>query len=1125
MPRPEMSPFATRMPAILAAGQISELRLALVGNSDLKARLACDDLFWDQFHGELQRAIADHSNISKLRALITILKIMVAYFELHSDPTLSYSGLLKCIAVLSELLNGPAADDHNNDSLVCDCLEVLLTYANVLNRQLELLSFMCIWRIMSLSLIAESPTQRLLTTCLKLLPFCLSSGSTQLTALHVPVVRDLLVSRLEVVLYTMNGEKPGKLASDLLTAILVGTAQVLNFADKLPVVALAKNFPDSASFLGKLQSVLLKESRPLLNVAALNILRYILMGSAAKASHSGKTVTATFESLFPRIIELIENKFLNKNLPAYLYSPESILSDLCLDQSSFCNLLRNSNLDFRIMNELERLFISTPLFRQMNELKVANRDLGSLADLTSLRRVASDSEHSPGLSQIPLANNLDAISNHLLLFSVFTSSNEDFRRRVTSFNSGDPKQNPNFLSLLIFQLVDDYLFLLGQIINSLQAFRQYQQCQSDDPQFLVWFGQNLGVIITLVEHPIFTSTLYLIRSLCRSVSTLRNFFVNCNSILSVMHPDEDSTEGSLSVHHHNIVEFLRSRYDKEMPFNRKGNFISNLLDIMACIKSAEKALSYFSSSRSNAIQQVETRKAFCVKEVVLLASIANFMLDFSSFRDEILSHETFLRDLASLFFGALRVMAGATSGHVPSEPDIFHEQLQIQTGVMKVLKNYLYDESEEDRKDVWDYIPLLAMFEKSLYGTAGPCEAEQSIHEMLLEQKVISFEIMRNLTVASSYFSESIRESYLQYAHLNPFGDHEVPLTWNDYLVGNIMSYELFLDADSDEDISVDRFFNDDAFVLRFVLNHSYMRLVVGINFLEDHRYTNIATFRRVDFPEEYLLRIWRRFLQVSRLEQYEQELCGNDVAKRVSLANQLSEIKVSITWIVINLTWKDDGFGFQIPDKVNFHLLDTVRARNTLTLNQFSAANIVIEDSDEDDASDGHADDAEAQAQSVASATITPEERARILHKFGFTNVLKNLMHEMATPKDSHSSNRLKGPLERFDHLNANDLYEKSKTAHTQMVSLLSGTQRASRSGHISGSRFLENHPLRRLSHVINSRDGTRPDVNRGGEGFGYGSDEEYLNASEQIERGLGVTEGEELTDNEYDFDEPWVR
>lgn len=1125
MPRPEASPFATRMPTILAAGQISELRLALVGNSDLKARLACDDLFWDQFHSELKRAIADHNNVAKLRALITILKIMVAYFELHSDPTLSYTGLLMCIAVVNELLNGPAADDHNNESLVCDCLEVLLTYANVLNRQLEPLSFVCIWRIMSLSLIAESPTQRLLTTSLKLLPFCLSSGSTKLTALHVPVVRNLLVSRLEVVLNEMSGEKTGKMANDLLTTILVGAAQVLNFADKLSVVGPANNFPDSPSFLEKLQEVLVNESRPLLNIAALNILRFILMGPVVQGSHSEKNVSATFESLFPRIIELIENKFLNQNLPAYLYSPESILSDLCLDQSSFCNLLRNSNLDYRIMNELERLFISTPLFRQMNELKFANRELGSLADLTSLRRVTSDSGNSPGLSQLPLANNLDAISNHLLLFSVFTSSNEDFRRRVTFFNSGDPKQNPNFLSLMIFQLVDDYLFLLGQTINSLQAFRQYQQSQTDDPQFLLWFGLNLGVIITLVEHPIFTSTFYLIRSLCRSVSTLRNFFVNCNSIASVLHPEEDSSESSLSVHHPNIVEFLRSRYDKEMPFNRKGNFINNLLDIMACIKAAEKALSYFSSTRSNAIKQVETRKAFCVKEVVLLASIANFMLDFSSFRDEILSHETFLRDLASLFFGALRVMAGATSGKSPSEHDIFHEQLQIQTGVMKVIKNYIYDESEEDRKDVWDHIPLLAMFEKSLYGTVGPCESEQSIHEMLVEQKVISFEIMRNLTAASSYFSENIRESYLQYAHLNPFGDYEVPLTWNDYLVGNLMSYKLFLDPDSDEDVSVNRFFNDDCFVLRFVLNHSYMRLIVGINFLEDHRYTNSATFRREDFPEEYPLRIWRRFLQLSRLEKYEQELCGNDVAKRVRLANQLSEIKVSVTWIIINLTWKDDGFGFQIPDKVNFHLLDTVRARNTLTLNQFSAANIVIEDSDEEDGSDGQADDAEAHTQSTASPIITPEERARILHKFGFTNVLRDLMHEMATPKEPHSSSRLNGPLERFDHLNANDLYEKSKTAHTQLVSLLGGTPRAARSGRTPGTRFLENHPLRRLSNVISSRDGTRPDVNRGGEGFGYGSDEEYLNTSEQIERGIGVPEGDELTDNEYDFDEPWVR
>ena len=44
--------------------------------------------------------------------------------------------------------------------------------------------------------------------------------------------------------------------------------------------------------------------------------------------------------------------------------------------------------------------------------------------------------------------------------------------------------------------------------------------------------------------------------------------------------------------------------------------------------------------------------------------------------------------------------------------------------------------------------------------------------------------------------------------------------------------------------------------------NNDYVSLVLAINYIEDHKFTNIEQFRERLLPKESLLKVWKRFLK-----------------------------------------------------------------------------------------------------------------------------------------------------------------------------------------------------------------------------------------------------------------------
>lgn len=1185
---------------------IAELRLSLIGNKDLKNKLVRDRLFLKWFQGQIKVSIDNLTSmelplvqaVSDLRTKVVILRVLVTFAE--QSHVEDIGSMESCVPFLSELVKYvvqqfiPLCSENKVkdgvseilEAVVCDTFHIIVVFANILKDLSESVSFDCIWKLtVTLLVMAENrrPEQmkmkHVISAGLNVIPFCLDKGPSS-TAVYAEGLLAIVLKRLllecsnihNFYFLGLRSELVDPLAEDvapslvpdkkvlqenfdlsLITALMVSASQLLNYfkdhGSPMATSAVESEFFSSRKVYLCLLLLLRCDDCNLLNVASLNLIRFYLAALLANSDASAeRLVYANFEKLFPRIIELLNYDYhsaLVAPIPKYLQLPVSILSDLCLKYSGICVHLRNTNVDYKIMRELETLFKQVSIFGQLDALKSNSEKGTKLADFTSLKKQSLEFDKDALYpKQLLQSIQLDEISNYLVLLSVFTSSNEEFRRRITGFlSSKDPKTlRPNFLCLMIFEMMDNFRFLVQQMVLSYKIFGQYTQVQlrADDGKFLSWFGSNIGVIFTLIEHPIYSHTLYLIRSLSRSVSTLRTFFVDCNSIHSVFDVDEMRTENGEDVasKRDNIVEIVASRYNRDTSFKRRGSFVSSLLEVLGQLNYVHQVMQFFGSAKSDfRSHRNQSRKSICIKKVILLASIANFTLDFSSFRYEIVNHESFLRDLSVLYKNAVKAKQDYDASSTGNDElrEIAYEQLREQLGVLQVLKNYLYNENEENRKFVWDYIPLTMIFDKSLYGLTMPAEQDKELHNLLLQHKIISFEIMRNLTAASAYFSEIIKESYEEY--LRQKSELQIPTEWNDYLLGNLMCYGLFVETDKEDQATNSIFFNDDEFLFKLLKDPDYVRLVVGVNYLEDHRYTNLPTFRKSDFPIPSLLNVWKRFLEVNLLERLEFKLCGLNVNQRVRLSNQLIEVKISIDGIIINLTWKDDDYGYQMPDKVNFRLLDTVLGRNAegnSSCNLFTSSNIVIEDSDEEDEEDGEpiADPVSLDEDSV----LSPEERAKILHKHGFSGILQKLIYKMSTPKYHARGSNKRSPLERFDNLNANDLYEKSKTAHYQILSLVSGvipdqSQPFRAQQH---QKKEERHPLRRSSNIINSREGARirGEVNRGGEGFGYGSDEDYLHNEEPNEEEEEEVEDDNAEESpntaeaeEEDIDEFWIR
>lgn len=580
------------------------------------------------------------------------------------------------------------------------------------------------------------------------------------------------------------------------------------------------------------------------------------------------------------------------------------------------------------------------------------------------------------------------ISDSLLLISLLTANNEELRLNFI-------KNKFNFRSL-IFKLISYYNYSLKQLVVAIK--------KKDT--------KKINKIISLVNSLLFLNCLNLIRSLSRSITLLRTFFIECNII-------------------EHLIETLK------------------LIEVLM-------------------IEQQNSNK------LVILSIVANLILDFSSFRYSLISNEEFFNTLLLIY------------KNNQDDKNILNSinKEQINLVFLQIIKNLMYNENEDNKIKLIDKYFNLEIFTPYLqYGSTplskSTLSEDTEIHNLRLKQKLIMFDILRNLSSNSNYFNEILSE----------FVGSKLKINWDKLLIMNITNLKLF-------NPQLTKFNNFN--LINLMKDENYVSLILSINYIENHKFLNNSTIHL----NHLLVKIWLKFL---KLNANSYKLSSSD---KTIISNNLNAIKLSIIWILINLTWQNNSF--------NIKLYDSIENNNVGTNDG--------EDYNKESGSQVNNKFHLNQETSKFKNLSDPLKRATFLKKIGFINVLNTLNDNLKTELNKESN----------EFFMLNDLIEKIRTLLYQFDNLLNPDEAKNR----EQDEPMDEDAILRLSNsyldMYHSSDvnlslrfqmsmtsmtpvvpPSRENVNRGGEGFGYDSDD-YLDAEGAVDDNVQIEEEDEEEDQE---------
>lgn len=534
-----------------------------------------------------------------------------------------------------------------------------------------------------------------------------------------------------------------------------------------------------------------------------------------------------------------DNKMLNLNILHLLY-----LLKFDIDNNRLVELLEFNNytinsfkiLSFKIMKD-------ELLVGKLLKIKIDDKLINYIVKLNM--KTSKDFN----LTQLFQTNCKDI----LLLLSLLTSTNEDFRLKFT-------KSPVNFKSLLL-HIINSYRTLLLKF-------------KTLDPKLL-----------PILTDELFTNALYLIRSLSRSITVLRTFFIECH-------------------------------------------IADNLIDIL-------KLLEIFKLSSTN--------------KNVVMAILANLILDFTSFRYTLISNTDFITNLLLVYKNSLLM------------DDVDSNKNRL--GFLQVVKNLMYNENEEKKIQFIDkYFNLKMMCPYLSYNTQPGIDEE--LGRLKLQQKIICFDILRNLTSNSDHFNQQLPLVLSK----------ELNVSWHTFLVNNIKNLEAF-------DSSLTKF--NDKNIVKLMADRDYVSMVSSINYIENHKFLTRDSFTL----HRDMLMIWLKFLRLPMPKKSNNTLKTN-----------IYSIKLSIIWILINLTCQDHSLDLKVYDLVG-------------------SAGFDLEDSDKYP----YANAIQEIPEQIDSGGVVT--RIVYLKRLGFVMALKNLQEQLK--------------LDLGDSL-VNDMLEKIKTVFNHLDKVL---------------------------------------------------------------------------------------
>lgn len=1091
-----------------------DLRTSLIGNKDLKFRVLNDFELIQRLVESLHKDINDLTTstahgedviLQKLRHVsenVVVIQLVVSFILELKQLQMLPNGFLNVITPLSaslmrflelhfELLSEPQSSFQPHMATIegcsISCLEILITLSN-LNGSCPQIYSQSLWRFILSSAFSTieltTPPSKFLESVLLLVPLCLSTFTVSSTDFRL--VEALLGILLVCLSKQCSNGTIITFPSNFITTLITCAAQILAYFE-------TKNFLSRSlelifSVLPQVFKLLLsciKSSDHASALASLNLYFFLLKAQETSLPNGESKRRRAYEAIIPKTTEMLVGDACDcKVKRLYLLSPTRILANICLHHPRVTENIRKTGLDVKIMKKLDENYTSNQIFKFFTKLK--KKSNGGLKVV--------DFKHFLELDESSVSD----ISDCLLFLSVFTSEKEEHRERVLGYGR-DEKLKGQVLPRLLFETVDNYRFLLLQLhlIHSIiqgQGQSEYQRLPTSDATF---FGNNLGIIMRLLANSCFTNNFYLIRSLSRSVSLLRTFFVECNALVSIIGSKSPATSEPYT--------------DRFASPNHSGGLISNILCALRDTETGDDVLKTYAATSSPASFIKSCRKIQVLNKSIVLGITANFVLDFSSFRYDIVNDQDFIEQLEYIFTRAALDTDGTVEDDLEKEENCLQMQT-IQLNVLQIVKNYMYNENQDNKIELLSYFKLSTIFDKTLIGiTRDWREKTRSpeVRQLYLKQKIVAFDILRNLTAGSPHFSEHLTDAFEKEYLPSVSNAIGIPGDWTDYLICNIVNFELFDPKNGDSEL-----FAKDDILLSRLNDGDYVSLLLAVNYIEDHRFTSMESFVGYDLPRDDLLSIWLRFLKLYVSREMEERL---DMSTRMTISNGLNSIKLLIVWIIINLTWKDDVVGYQYPLESSYRLYDTVQGGRQGMGAPPMKDTIEIEVDD--------ADEGKEPRGLRTHALSSPVQRARYLRRFGFFKALEVLSENLTvgskrTPDGNDSTmGQISYPGQRFDDFVSNDLLEKVKTAQNQLQP--------------SRSKGKEKRVGPRSSNKgsTTSRQAQRPDLNRGGEGFGYGSDEEYADAHEHTthERHEGTDDQSDEVHMESaaeysDDDEPWI-
>ncbi|KAG7191636.1 uncharacterized protein KQ657_002905 [Scheffersomyces spartinae] len=907
----------------------AQLRYVLIGNNDMKYTLLSDREFMEAF-GRRFAANCAHQDWAALHDQAIVLRLLSTFHDMNEEALDVFEGIVQLIVVQLDMsING---EDNSAKTTTTPLVEETIQYfleslIHLSNRRFFKYDGEKLWMFV-IQMLYQRRSLTLLNLLIRITPILLKcfklahhkrllfilfallhSGCSEIVDLvlshygvshfdETEVLEDLRLPNFDIPPHFFKENTGFSLLIPLLTSFL----QIYNYmADNnlefvpdddfesgfgtvyITCLLFLKSSSTSSSFApsdSKLVAVLSLNFicmyiEQVYKLRSSSIAAAVVEGPAVDEEALHSMVSRNFLKILYKIDECFDY---NPDI-LYIHSPVKLLAHVCdLFPSVGNNYIRNTTLDSKV-----RLTMKDQLLKNgwLFEFWHNSKDFTSVLDFAALDLMGSPNRNSISNSAAALgsvscssvASSTSLISDLFHLLSIYTSSEEDHRQRII--------KDVSELPLILFQVMETYRYLLLQLqVN----FRELKlNCLTSEQR--IWLSKNVGIVMYLLDLPVFTNCLYFMRSLSRSVTALRTLFVECNGYASVLCGDRLPKD-----------DITSSKDLKKLTAN-KGRLIYNILQIVNGIECGTKFIRGLTG---------QTSQVQLTNKLVLLALISNLILDFLSFRLEIVNNSNFVLNL-------LKIYKSAESG-ASNELEV-EAALVIQYHVSWVLKNLLYNENSESKRRVVQVFPLLVIFKNCAFN-----DINSKHFEIELNKKLVSFEILQNLTSGSPEFIRDITLSFAEFATTETVlrEDGKPIKLWDEFVIWNISNYKLFTKSKSDD---------SNKMLLKILENNKYAEMVCSIFYIENHKYVGLRLSSSKDvskyestlpggdtsqinnneddpmdgyvenmFPLLSFLSIWLFFLQFD---------IPTDYPQFTKVVNNLTDINLAITWNLVNLTKK----------------------------------------------------------------------------------------------------------------------------------------------------------------------------------------------------------------------------